>query len=69
GVEQVKVRLHDRLLDLDQPLEIKVGEQVAFDGRVARTIASQAASLAERADPRSVWRGEVVVSAATAAAK
>ncbi|HND54654.1 MAG TPA: dienelactone hydrolase family protein [Pirellulaceae bacterium] len=64
GVEQIKVRLHDRLLDLDQPLEIKIGEQTAFAGRVARTIASQAASLAERADPRSVWRGEVVVSAA-----
>lgn len=65
GVERLTVRFHDRLLDLDAPLSIVHEGRVVFEGQVPRTIATLAATLAERGDPRAVFSGEVSVDLPT----
>ncbi|MDP6447494.1 MAG: dienelactone hydrolase family protein, partial [Pirellulaceae bacterium] len=63
-IKQVKVRLHDDLIDLDKPIVIKTRDQVVFEGKPQRTIAVIATSLSERIDPGSVFTAEVTVSLA-----
>ena len=53
------LRLHDRMLDLDQPIRVTWGKDVLFEGIVARTIEAIASSLEERADPESVCFAEL----------
>lgn len=60
-VRRVVLRLSDALVDLDQPVTVVVGEKTAFTGRVSRTIASLARSLAERGDPASACSAVVEV--------
>jgi len=50
----IRLRLSDKLLDLDQPITVKVGDKVVHQGRVLRSEAAIRQSLAERADPESV---------------
>jgi len=47
------LRLSDRLLDLDQPVTVRVNGQDRFSGKVPRTAAAVLASFARRADPAS----------------
>lgn len=47
------LRLSDALVDLDQPLRVRVAGREVFSGRVARSAEALRGSLAERADPRS----------------
>ncbi len=61
GVSQLTIRLSDAMLDLDEPVQIKQGSRVVFQGVVPRTIAALAKTLAERGDPESVFAGEVGV--------
>jgi poly(3-hydroxybutyrate) depolymerase len=46
------LRLHDALVDLDQPLTLTVNGQPAFRGKVPRSEAVIRAALAERLDPQ-----------------
>lgn len=55
------VRVSDEMLDLDQPVQILVGERTAFAGKIPRTIGMLAKSLAERGDPGMLFFGEVQV--------
>jgi hypothetical protein len=56
------VRLDDRLLNLDRPLEIVVNGRQVFRDIVPRTIDVLARTLAERGDPHSVFSAEVAVT-------
>ncbi len=71
GVSRVTVRLHDELLDLQQPLAIAGQGAELFAGTVQRTIKTLHSTLEERGDPRLVFPAEVVVTlpAAPAAAE
>ena len=60
----VRLRVDDEMFDLDQPIVVKRGDEVVFEGRVPRTIAAIATTLAERHDPKGVFTGEIVVPAA-----
>ena len=60
-VSSIKVRLSDNMLDLDQPLSISANGTEQFNGAVSRTIATLAATLEERGDPRLVFSAEVAV--------
>jgi len=62
GVEALTVRLSDRLADLDQPIRVVSGSKTLFEGRVQRTIAVLAKTLAERGDPGLIFSGEVTVT-------
>jgi transglutaminase-like putative cysteine protease/predicted esterase len=57
----VELQLCDELLDLDQPIRVVVNDQVAFEGRVMRSIADIAHSLEERADPNGIATARLVV--------
>ncbi|HHV43361.1 MAG TPA: alpha/beta hydrolase [Firmicutes bacterium] len=59
AVRVLQLRLHDRMLDLDQPIRVTWGKEVLFEGIVARTIEAIASSLEERADPESVCFAEL----------
>jgi hypothetical protein len=61
-VSKVRVRLDDRMLDLDMPVTIMAGGQRVFRGPVPRTIATIAKTLAERGDPAGTFCGEVDVA-------
>jgi len=55
----LQIRLHDRMIDLDQPVRIVSDEEVLFEGIVPRTIEAIATSLEERKDPESLCYAEV----------
>ncbi len=58
----VTVLLNDTLLDLDQPVTIRAGAQTLFSGRISRTLATLARTLAERGDPQLTFSAEVTVN-------
>jgi poly(3-hydroxybutyrate) depolymerase len=62
GVEQLIVRLNDRMADLDKPITIVSSDQTLFTGRVKRTIAVLAKTLAERGDPDLLFTSEVALT-------
>jgi len=61
GLSRLKVRLSDELLDLSQAVTVTANGTEAFAGTVPRTIATLAATLAERGDPRLVFSAEIPV--------
>ena len=61
-VQRVIVRLNDKMLNLDQPVQIQSGGRMIYDQRLDRTIATLAQTLAERGDPRSVFSAQVEVT-------
>ena len=61
GISTLKVRLSDSMLDLNQPVSVSANGAVQYTGLVSRTIATLAATIEERGDPRMVFSGEVAV--------
>jgi hypothetical protein len=61
GVDQLRIRLDDTMLDLDQPVRVVREDEVLFEGLVSRTREVLERTLAERGDPRGMWPAEVVV--------
>lgn len=53
------LRLDDRLVDLDAPVRVRVGDSAIFEGKVERTIGTLAKTLAEREDRELMFAGEV----------
>ncbi len=51
--KRLVMRLSDSLLDLDRPVTVVANGRTVFSGKVTRTAAALATSLAERADPNS----------------
>ncbi|MEZ6037524.1 MAG: hypothetical protein R3F29_08590 [Planctomycetota bacterium] len=60
----VRVRLDDRLLDLDQPVELVLNGGAARQLRVERRLDVLARTLAERSDPELAFCAELVVDLA-----
>lgn len=52
-VPRLILRLHDRLVDLDQPLKVLFNGKTVFNGKVTRQAAAILKSLQQRADPSS----------------
>ena len=55
----VRVRLCDAMLDMDQPVRVKLNNGDAKSIKVNRSISAMAQSLAERADPSMVFSAEI----------
>ena len=64
----LRIRLDDEMLDLDAPVVVAVEGEIRFSARVPRTIATLAATLAERGDPRGIFSAEIVLDDPPAAA-
>lgn len=56
-VPSVFVRVDDALVDMDQPVTIRAGGAIRFEGVIPRTIAAMVQSLDERGDPASICCG------------
>jgi len=52
-VTRLTLRLHDRLVDLDQPLKVLLNGKTVFDGMVPRQADAILKSLQQRSDPHS----------------
>jgi hypothetical protein len=52
-VTQLTLRLHDRLVDLDQPLKVLLNGKTVFEGKVPRQADAILKSLQQRSDPHS----------------
>ena len=61
-VERLRVLVNDRLLDLDQPIEIVSGDKKLFSGKATRTIAAIDESLRGRADANAACYGQIEVT-------
>lgn len=57
----ITLRLHDRLVDLDEPVVVEMNGERVFEGSVLRTRSAIERSLLERNDPRSAAFAELVV--------
>ena len=62
SVKRITVRLHDEMIDLDQPITVSAGDTVIHQDTVTRTIGVIAKTIAERGDPASVYCSEVEVT-------
>jgi hypothetical protein len=60
-IDDLLIRLDDRMLDLDQPVRILYRDRVLHDGRVPRTIAALIRTLDQRGDPLLMFGAEVEV--------
>ncbi len=61
GVKQLRIRLDDRMLDLDKPVKVTYQGKVLFEGVVHRNIAAMTATLQGRGDPELTFDAEVSV--------
>jgi len=64
GVDELVIRLDDRLVDLDKPVKVTAGGKTLFEGLLARTIAGLEATLKGPGDPKLAFPSEVVVTIA-----
>lgn len=60
-VKNVTVLLDDRMVDLDQPVTVRVGEKAVFEGVVPRTIADYVTCLQSTGDPELAFPAAVTV--------
>lgn len=64
GIANLKLRLDDRLVDLDQPVRVTHSGRTLFEGTTPRTIGTLAGTLAGRGDRQLVFSAEVTVNLA-----
>ena len=64
GVEQLTIRLNDRMLNLGEEIKVTSQGRELYKGHVKRTIGLLAQTLAERGDPALVFTGEITVNLA-----
>ncbi|MCA9177753.1 MAG: dienelactone hydrolase family protein [Planctomycetales bacterium] len=57
----IRLRLHDQLVNLDQPVQVSAGDRVVFAGTAQRTIATLAKTLEERGDPSYMFPAELAI--------
>jgi hypothetical protein len=62
GIETLLVRLDDRMIDGDRPVQIRFGDRVLYAGPVTRSIKSLARTLADRGDPELLFPCEITVA-------
>ena len=66
GVEELRIRLDDSMLDLDLPVRVEMHGSALFEGIVPRTQETMMQTLNERGDPTGVFTAEIVVRVAPA---
>ena len=64
GLGSLKIRLDDSMMDLDQPVVVRHGERVLYQGKPKRRADVIERTLAERGDPRGIWTAEITVDLA-----
>ena len=62
GIETLLIRLDDRMVDCNRPVQIRFGDRVLYDGPVTRSIKTLALTLADRGDPELLFPCEIAVA-------
>jgi hypothetical protein len=65
---KLRILLDDEMLNLDRDITVRQGDRVLFQGRIDRSEAVIARTLAERGDPKMIFVAEVAVDVAVAVA-
>ena len=65
GIEQLLLRINDKMVDLDQAITVTFNGKQLFRGTVTRTTAMIGKTLVERGDPASIFSAEIMVSTLT----
>ena len=60
-VQRLTVRLDDRMVNLDDKIVIEGNGEMVFEGRISRSVANLATSLAAREDPGLMFSAAVTV--------
>ncbi len=61
-LSSLRIRLNDRMMNLDKPVRVVHDGKTVFRGRVQRTIQTLADTLEERGDPATVYSSELRVN-------
>ena len=61
-VDRLDLLLHDAFVDLDKPIQVRLGKRVLFEGKVDRTIGTIYETLVDRGDPNMVFSARVVLT-------
>ena len=61
GETGIRVRLDDRMVDLEKPVTIRRNGEVVFEGVAPRTIGVIAETIRERGDPSAIHTAEIVI--------
>jgi poly(3-hydroxybutyrate) depolymerase len=62
GIETLLIRLDDRMVDCDLPVQVRFGDRELHDGPVTRSIKTLARTLADRGDPELLFPCEIAVA-------
>lgn len=65
GIEQLLLRINDKMVDLDQAITVTFNGKQLFRGTVTRTTAMIGKTLVERGDPASIFSAEITASTLT----
>ncbi|MGC4033122.1 MAG: dienelactone hydrolase family protein [Tepidisphaeraceae bacterium] len=65
GIKHLRILLTDGMVDLDQPVQVKAGDQVLFNAIVPRTINTINQTLQGRLDPTSTYDAAVAIELPT----
>jgi len=62
GHEKILIRLDDRMVDCDRPVQVRFGDRLLHDGPVTRSITTLARTLVDRGDPELLFPCEIAVA-------
>lgn len=62
GIDSLLIRLDDRMVDCDFPVQVRFGDHVLHGGPVKRSIQTLARTLADRGDPELLFPAEISVA-------
>jgi hypothetical protein len=65
---KLRILLDDEMLNLDRDITVQQGDRVLFQGRIDRSEAVIARTLAERGDPKMIFVAELAIEVAAAVA-
>jgi len=61
GVDELRIRLDDSMVDLSKAVTVRHGDSILFDGIAPRSIATIARTMLERSDPEGLFTAEITV--------
>jgi hypothetical protein len=60
-VSSLRIRLNDRMMNLDKPVRVMYDGKTVFRGRTPRTIQTLVQTIEERGDPAAVYSSELKI--------
>lgn len=61
GIDALVLRFNDQMIDFDQPVVVRYGDNEVFRGKIERKLSTLSKTLTERSDPTSTYSAELQV--------